>query len=252
MKEKGQKIIYNLIPVFSVAVLICLWAISSAIVGNGVFASPKQAVIALIEIFSYSEFYLALGGTLLRTLIAFAFSFLVALVLAFFSKKSQAFKRAVSPIISITRALPTVAIVLLLLFLTSNNSQVAPVVVTSLIVIPTSYVNILTSLEAVESEEIEMCNAFGVDKKLIIKKLYLPKTAPSMLIAVGSGICLNLKLMVAAEVLAFTANSIGYFLKLCSEYDFAKMLALVLVTVVIGLIIEWVFALLSKKAGEWR
>lgn len=250
MKENKQKIIHNLIPVFSVAVLLILWVVVSALAGDKVFASPKQAFMALIEIFSYSEFYLALGGTLLRTLIAFVFSFTLALVLAFFSKKSLAFKRAVSPIISVMRTLPTVAIVLLLLFWT--NDEIAPVVVTSLIVLPTSYVNVLNSLDSVEKEELEMCNAFGVDKKHIITKLFLPKTAPSMLISVGTGLCLNLKLMVAAEVLAFTANSIGYFLKISSEYALPKMLALVLVTVVIGLIIEGVFSLLSKKAGEWR
>jgi NitT/TauT family transport system permease protein len=250
MIDKKQKIIYNLIPIFSIVVLIALWAILSALAGEGVISSPKQALIALIQVFSYGEFYFALGGTLLRTLIAFVISFSLALLLAFFSKKSVKFKKAISPIISVMRTLPTVAVVLVLLFWT--NEQIAPVVVTSLIVLPTSYVNVFNSLESVDSEELEMCKAFGVSKKDMVAKLYIPKTAPSMLMAIGAGLCLNLKLMVAAEVLAFTAESIGYYLKICSEYDLPKMLALVVVTVIIGLIIEGIFTLLSKKAGKWQ
>ncbi len=248
--EKRAKILQNLIPVFSVAVLFLLWLISSAVSGSGIYPSPKEAIVALIEIFSFGEFYSALFGTLLRSFISFLISFSVAFLLAFFCKKSENFKRAISPVISIMRTLPTVAIVLLLLFWT--NSQIAPVVVTMLVVLPTLYVNVSASLDTVNSEEIQMCKAFGVGKKDMIFKLYIPKTAPSMLTAIGSGLCLNLKLMVAAEVLAFTANSIGYFLKMSSQFDMPKMLALVLVTIIIGLIIEGVFSLLSKKAGEWR
>ena len=250
MNNKRQKIIHNLIPVFSIVVLIALWGILSVLAGDGVISSPKQALIALIQVFSYGEFYFALGGTLLRTLIAFVISFSFAMLLAFFSKRSIKFQKAMSPIISVMRTLPTVAVVLVLLFWTNN--QIAPVVVTSLIVLPTSYVNVYNSLETVDKEELEMCNAFGVSKKDIVTKLYLPKTAPSMLMAIGTGLCLNLKLMVAAEVLAFTANSIGYYLKISAEYDVPKMLALVVVTVIIGLIIEGVFTLLSKKAGKWQ
>ena len=69
----------------------------------------------------------------------------------------------------------------------------------------------------------------------------------------GSGFSLNLKLMVAAEVISQTAYSIGYMLNTSKIYfEVATMIALVLVTVAIGLIIEGVFSFLSKKAGKWK
>ena len=59
--------------------------------------------------------------------------------------------------------------------------------------------------------------------------------------------------MVAAEVLAYTTNSLGNLLQLSKLYDqTATMMALVLVTVILGLIIEGVFSLICKKMGKWQ
>ena len=76
---------------------------------------------------------------------------------------------------------------------------------------------------------------------------------PSVLRAIGSGISLNFKLMVAAEVISQTANSIGYMLNLSKVYfETAQMLALVCTTVLFGVVMETVFNYLSKKAGDWQ
>ena len=207
----------------------------------------KQASSLNVNLFIY---YL-LRSTFLRCLIAFTCSFIIAFSLAVLARNLKYAKQVVKPVIAVMRALPTIAVVLLLLFWT--NSYVAPVIVTMLVILPTLYSEVTNSLFAIDEKEIEMCNFFGVSKKEVLLKVQLPQILPPLLQTVGAGLSLNLKLMVAAEVLSATARSIGTMLNIAKyNVEISQMIALVLVTVVLGLIIEWIFSLLSKKAGKWK
>lgn len=252
MKENKEALKNLILPLITVACILLLWTIASISVGSKyILPSIAETFRALIKLLGELSFYLAFIFTLIRSLIAFAISFLLALTLALLSQKSQTAKRLISPVIGIMRALPTVAVVLLLLFWT--NSQIAPVIVTMLVVLPTVYNGCITSIESLDKEVLEMCALFNVDNKKTFFKVVLPGIAPSLLINVGSGISLNLKLMVAAEVLASTVKSIGGLLNY-SNYNLqtAMMIALVVVTVCVGLLIEKIFSLISRKVGKWQ
>ena len=59
--------------------------------------------------------------------------------------------------------------------------------------------------------------------------------------------------MVAAEVLSQTANSLGYLLNVNKVYfETAKMIALVVVAVLLGLICEFAFSRLAKIAEKGK
>lgn len=250
---KNNKILLNLIlPLITLISILALWSIASVLVGSKyVLPSVIETFRALINLFGTGSFYVAFLFTLIRSLIAFVVSFVLAFVFAILTEKSLAMKKVISPIISIMRALPTVAIVLLLLFWTTSN--VAPVIVTMLVVLPTLYVNLTGAISSLDKDVLEMCNLFNVDKKKTFYKVIVPSVAPQVLTATGAGISLNLKLMVAAEVLASTAKSLGGLLNY-SNYNLqtANMIALVVVTVIVGLLIEKIFNVISIKVGKWQ
>lgn len=249
---KKDKILNLILPVITVGCILILWWVSSTIIDNE-FLLPniKQTFASLLKLFASGEFYLAFLLTLVRSLIAFAVSFLFATVLALIGNTNDIAKRVIKILISITRALPTIAVVLLLLFWT--NSQVAPVIVTMLVVLPTIYTNVDNALNEIDKEQLQMCKLFDVDNKTILKKVKIPQIAPSMVNAIGSGLSLNLKLMVAAEVLSQTANSLGYMLNTSKVYfEISTMIAIVISTVIIGIIIESLFSKLSVRLGKWK
>lgn len=249
---KKRKILTSLLPLLVIAILFLIWFVVGVIVNNQyLFPSIASVFSSLVEVLKEGAFYLAYLSTLLRSVIAFAISFLLALGLALLSRKFAYFERAVSPIIKIIRALPTVAIALLLVFWT--NSLIAPVIVTMLVVFPTMFVNVRQSLDMVDNGQIQMLKTFKVSQKEILFKVEIPQIAPSMLQAMGSGLSLNLKLMVAAEVLSATYLAIGDFLSNAKyNAEIAKMMAIVLICVLTGLLIELVFSLISKKVGRWQ
>lgn len=249
---KKEKVISCAAPVISVLAMLALWA-AAARVADSEFILPNigQTFKSFFKLFGEEEFYRALFGTLARTFIAFFISLAAAFSLAAAAKKSVAAERFIKPFISVARALPTVAVVLLLLVWTS--SKVAPVIVTMLVVLPTEYTGAYNALSGVDENTISALKLFGVSERDLFFRVKLKQTLPEVYSLVGSGLSLNLKLMVAAEVLAQTARSMGYLINTAKIYfEISKMIAVVLVTVILGGGIEGLFSLASKKAGKWK
>ena len=100
---------------------------------------------------------------------------------------------------------------------------------------------------------IEAGKVDGANKLNLFFRIELPQIAPDLCSITGSGLALNIKLMVAAEVLGATVKSIGTMLNMANySFEVAKTLALTVVVLALGLIIEFIFNALSKKVGEWK
>ena len=251
-KTKTEKILNITLPIITVIAVIAIWEIAALSMNNSfVLPDVSETAKEFFKLFISAEFYVSLSMTVLRSVISFVLSFLIAGIFAVLTARYKYAGRIIRPIIGVTRALPTVAVVLLLLLWT--NSFIAPVVVTMLVVLPTAYVNILNSLSSVDKDVLEACRIYKVSKKNIFFKVELPQITPPLLYAMGSGLSLNIKLMVAAEVLSSTARSLGNMINLSNyNLEVANMMALVVVAVIIGMIAEGVFSILSRKAGKWQ
>ena len=246
------KVISFLLPLLTVLAIFLIWEVASAVIGSEyILPSLGQTLTSLLNLFKQAEFYKSLGFTLLRSLISFILSFVLGFIFAFLSSKSKVVRGIVNPLMSIVRALPTIAIILLLLFWT--NSKIAPIIVTMLVVLPTSYTHLYSAFDSVDKTAVEAGRVDGANEKQVFSFLVFPQIAPAFYSAIGSGISLNFKLMVAAEVLAQTANSIGYMLNTSKVYfEISQMMALVLVSVAVGVIVELIFTKISLKTGEWK
>lgn len=253
MKDNNQnKLTGFAITLSTVVGILIVWTVL-ALIANSSYILPSipETLVAMGKLLITGEFYLAFMLTLLRSFIAFSISFLLAFILSVFCYKSKTAERVINPIVGILRALPTVAVILLLLIWT--NSQVAPVIVTTLVVLPTLKTQTTNSLNSLDKDLFVMCKVFNVEKKEIFTKVTVPQIMPSLLLSVGAGLSLNVKLMVAAEVLASTKNSIGNMLNYANfNLLIPKMLALVTFSVLACLVIEKIFSVLSKKVGKWQ
>lgn len=252
MKKSNSSFLNLILSILPLGAIVIIWAVASRVADSEyVLPSISLTLNALLNLLGQNEFYVALSSTLLRSLIAFLISFILGLGLAFLRSRAPVSAKIIDPVISVMRALPTIAIILLLLFWT--NSQIAPVVVTLLVVLPTSYTQLSSGFDGVDKKSIEAGKVDGANGKQLFLFIEFPQIAPVFYKAIGSGISLNFKLMVAAEVLAQTAKSLGYLLNTSKIYfEIAQMMALVLIAVIIGVLVEFVFNKLSSKTGEWR
>ena len=250
MKLNKYNKVFNLIlPIATIFVLILVWLVGSIIVKETiVLPTPKDTFVRMFRLLSESAFWQNLMGTLLRSLIAFGVSFLVGLALAICVKFSKISRPIISIIVSILRAMPTIAVILLLLLWT--NSKVASVVVTMLVVLPTVFSSMQDALGKIDGDIIAMLKLYNVSKKDIFFKYILPIILPSTIRTIGSGLALNIKLIVASEVIAGTARSIGNMMTEAKIYfETAELFAIVIFMLIISVTIELVFAKIAEKVG---
>ena len=218
--------------------LIAVYFLAQISVGNPlVFPPLTDCVKSFTDLLGDGAFYKALLRTLLRVVSAFGVSFIPALALAIVSYLYPTLGRFFTPVVSVLRSLPTLAVLLIILFWASAG--VAPVVVAFLTLFPALYSGILASLKQTDRGLIEMSKIYAVPLKKRIFSLYLPSSAPYIIRESASAISLSLKLVASAEVLAGTAFSLGGMMQDAKLYSGAPLLfALVGATFIVGLVLE--------------
>lgn len=251
MKNKNR--LYNLIfSVFSIAIIVALWAIVALVVKNEyVVPTVSETLSATFKLFTESAFYVALGLTLLRTIIAVVISFAIAFIMAILSQIFPLVKKLFSPLISIIRIVPTMAVLLVILLWT--NPTIAPVVVAVLVMLPMIYSQFITAFNGIDEGIINAAKVFNLTKHQRIFKVYLPQVALPIVSQTGSNFSFCIKLIISAEVMAYTFRSIGGLMTTANVFfEIPRLMGLTLISVIIGLLIEIVFNFITKKCFKWN
>lgn len=197
-------------------------------------------------------FWQAFAHTLLRTFGAFAISFVAGTLLAVLSLLHEAVRAFFAPIVSIVRTVPTMAVILILLLWTTPNF--APVVVSVLVLLPAVYSAVLSALDDVKNGYGEMARVYRVSAGRKIFRMYLPLAAPPVLKQAGGIFSMGLKITVSGEVLSSTYRSLGGLMqeaKLVPDM-LPTLIALTIVTVLLGFLLEGLCLLVYKLVVRWR
>lgn len=241
-----------LISVGSIAFVWLIWVVAYFCVANDyLLPSFWETFSAMGRLFSGAEFWVAFLNTLLRTLVSFAVSLLFGVALALVSALFGAVRAFLAPVISVLRTLPTMAVILVLLLWT--NPSIAPVIVSVLVLFPAVYAAALASFDRTTERFGVVANVYNVSLKSKIFKMYLPLCAPSLFTQAGGILSLGIKITVSGEVLSSTYKSLGGLMQNAKMFvDIETLLALTLVTLLIGFLLEGGCYLLGKKVVRWK
>ncbi|MBE7090758.1 MAG: ABC transporter permease subunit [Clostridiales bacterium] len=255
MKAKQKQILWS---VFYPAVILigafALWEISAILAGSEfIFPSVESTLKAFVSLLGKGETYAVLWGSVYRTLISYGISLVVALVCMLLSVQSLHFRKLITPVVNALRALPTMAVTLILAIWA--GPRLAPVIVSLLVIMPTAYASFYEGAMAIEKDVLSMAQIDGATKKDLALRFTLPLSVIYSRRSVSATLALNLKLMVAAETLAGTARSIGHSMMLSSIYfETATLMALTVITVFLSLLMQWgmyrLLVLITPSTGE--
>lgn len=242
--------------IFSALAIIVMWLswiIAYYIAGNPLIVpSFSQTVSSIWHYLGDGQFWLAICHSFLRTLLAFLISFVCAVLCASLSALGKWSKAFLKPVIILIRTLPTMAVILLILKMTHGNRTLSPVIVTFLVLFPIIFSEIISAIEGIDGELIEMAEVYRIDKRDRLLKIYLPGAAPSILSQAGANISIGLKIMISAEVLANTANGLGGMMQYNNiSAEIANLAALTLTAVFLGLLTELAFSQLKRITFGW-
>lgn len=243
---------YNIIlTVCAFALMWIIWLIAQFTVKNEyVIPSVGDTIKSFFSCLASGSFWLALFYSFLRTMFSFVVSFFLAALLTSAGVLCKNSKSFIKPFIDVLRALPTLAIILLLLFWTTP--AVAPVIVTMLVLFPMIYSQLNTAVDGIDEDLTEMAEVYKISKKQRLFKIYLPMIAPSVLSQSGANISLGIKIMISAEVLAGTYKSLGGLMQNARfEIDMPRLAALTIIAVILGLLIDLCFSIAKRVTFKW-
>lgn len=244
--------LYNLIV--SVSAIVCMWVvwlIAYFAVNDGyVVPSLWDTVVEFFFLLCSARFWSAFGMTLARTALSWLISLALAAALASLSASFYGVRRFLAPFIAVFRTVPTMAITLMLLIWSSP--RVAPSIVAVLMVFPLSYAQFMAAFGGTDIKLAEMAKVYGVPPAARLFKIYIPQILPPVLSQVGANLSLTLKVMISAEVLCSTFNSLGGLIYESNVFlDTAQMFALTISALVAGGLLEWALSKLTLLTRRW-
>lgn len=233
-----------------VCVFVCFWNVCHRAIKNEYLFPPLKEILKETKsLFSDASFYAAFLKSMKRVLSAFLISFTVAAVFAVIAYLSPLFEKIFAPITAIFRALPTMAIILIILIFSTPSD--APVIVAFLALFPVLYTGIFSALSATDEKLTEMCRVYRVPVVKRIFSLYLPTALPQLIRQASGGISFAIKLVVSAEVVANTFVGVGGMIQLSKMYfETPRMFALTILVVLTGLIAEIVGIVCARAAAR--
>ena len=246
--NKAYAVLNIILPIVSLVAIAAIYAIiSKAVDIELIVPSVGATAKSFFELLGKGYFYKAVFNTLLRSALAYILAFAVAACFAALTSYFKVLRSAFSPIVVIIRVLPTMSLILLaLIWFDSFQSTVL------VVIFPMLYTCLIDAIDGVDKDLLQMAKIYGVGKGRTVAKLYIPQMLPGVLTGVKSSAALNFKLVIAAEVLAQTADSIGVNMQLAKlDLDTATLLAWTVAAIVIGGIIELAISLIAKRAVRW-
>ena len=242
-KKPIEQIIWT---ISGVLLFVTLWWILSLIIRDDLLLPTPYTVVRDLFVASAQKvFFASVFGTLGRAALSFAISFGLALVLAVLAASTRVLAQILRPLLTIQRTIPTMSIILLaIIWLRSKNS---PILIGCLISFPIMYSAFLTAIQGIDRSQIEMCRVYSVSPALIFRDLYLPSIMPVMVDTSATAIGLTMKVVIAGEVLAQTANSMGRQMNIAKlNLDTSSLLAWTLLAVLISAALEIIIRLSAR------
>ena len=239
LDDKTKKIIENVAyPLISLVLVLGIWWIVSAVKDKPlVLPAPDKVIVEFFKLFCGVSFWKSVGLSLLRTVICFAISFVLAFAVAVVAGLWTPIHKVMSPIISILRSAPTLAIILIMMLWL--DGQTAPVFVGFLIAFPLLYQGIYTAIVGVDKDLVEMAKFYKVKPRDVVFGLYAPEIAPQVFDVSKSTISLTLKVIIASEVLTYAKDSIGLEMQKANQaFDVAVLLGWTLVAILLSFVFE--------------
>ena len=234
------------------AFYVLLWALAARWVNSPLLLPTPLAVLRRLgALLPSSGFWLTLGGTLLRTLLAYLLGIAFAVLLATLCCRFRVAELLVSPLLSAVRATPVTSfIVLALVWLSSAR---VPVLTGFLMTLPVVFSALTQAVRAIDPRLLEMARLYRFGRSGTLRRVVLPSVLPAFVESCLAAIGLCWKAVVAAEVIGVPRRAVGsrlYEAKIYLETD--SLLAWTLMLVLLSVLLEALLRRLTRRFSEVR
>ena len=236
----------------SCVILLVLWEIIAIKINNDIYIPTLGQVLeSMREIILMDRFIVDIFTTISRCIISFFIALAVALTLGVFSHTYNIIKNFLTPIISLTRSIPNM--VLIVLSLIWFNKESAPYIVVFIMVFPVLYDCILGSIKNIDKNILEVANLYQIGLKNKILKIYLPSIKFNLISILSSTISLGFKIVIAGEVYSQPLYGIGAMIQAEKvNFNTTGIFAWIIIIIIISSILNLAEKFLLRRVFIWK
>ena len=241
-----MKLLNKLLPIVTIILIIATWHVVAVIYNvELIWPKPEIAFRELISAFGESSFWKSVGNTMLRTLFAFIMAFVLALVFSLIATSSKVFYKLFYPVVVLLRALPTISVIFICYVAISGWYRA--ILIAFLVIFPTLFSSFFTALENCNGELSEVGIVYNVKQKDRIFRFIIPSVWAYMYSDIVNTLSLTVKLIVAAEAVTSTRESLGGLMAISkANVEMGSILAYTIVAVVLSYLTELTVRLTAR------
>jgi NitT/TauT family transport system permease protein len=233
---------------------ILIWSLY-LIVWQGIAMLINQAVLLpsfidvltrLISLLSDLSIYTHLFYTLFRVVIGAVIAFILSLSLAILSYDFKIIRYALNPLILISKTIPNITYILLVLIWFTRELSVLFVMI--LILFPVLFTQISTALITINPELIELLKLYPETYYYRLIKVILPLIKVSLFEGIKGALSLGFKVGVMAEILGQVQPGLGYLMHIARiNFETADLFVYTAIMIIVVIIIEKVIDFFNQK-----
>lgn len=233
--------------ILSVATALLLWQLVAVIISEEVLlVSPVKVFIRLSELIFEKSFWSAILFSFIRITSGFFIAIIIGTLLAIIAYRFKFAEVFLWPYISIIKSTPVASFIILCLIWLSSSTL--PIFISTIIVIPIVYTNMLAGFKSTDKKILEMAEIFNLSFKKKLLFIYLPKIKPHFISACTVSIGLAWKSGIAAEIIGIPSGSMGEMLYNAKLYlATADLFSCTVAIIVISILFEKLVLLIINK-----
>ena len=208
MSERKQRVLLGMI------LLVGVWfGLSRALNNEILLPDPIHVFQTMMGPVGSILFYQSVIQTLIRIISGFLIALLAALLFALATYFYPWLGDLSYPLLLVTRSVPNISYILMVLFWCSAQTSV--IVISFLILFPTTYATLYQGLCDVSDEYHDVMKLYPGSRLFDCRAIYLPFLRPYLHTAIKTGVSLSLKVGIMAEILGQVRVGIGRQLNIC-------------------------------------
>lgn len=226
---------------------IIIWEIIALLINKSIYLpTPIKTFEALIYHMQTIVFWKTIGATIIRVTVGFIIACVLGSLLGIICGINNFIYEIINPIIVAIKSTPVISFILIaIIWLKSRN---VPIFICFLMCFPIIWTSAVEGISHVDKRLIDMSYVYKVQKKYIIKHIFIPSIVPYIRTAMITALGLGWKVTVAAEVLSNPKFSIGNNLYNAKVYvESEQLFAWTIVVIILSLILEYLFKHIIKK-----
>ena len=241
----------------SVVILVFSWWVASLFSSPEILPGPLLIAKTIGNILvedgpEGNSAYFHIGITLFRIVVTFTAAMLAGIGLGLAMGLRKLVERSLLSIIPLLLTMPTILMVFLAV-LWFGYSEVGSLVAVMAVVTPFVTVNMAEGTKAMDKSLMDMAKAFKANRRMLIRKVYIPQLMPYLFSAFRYAFGMTWKIVALAETFGIKFG-IGYmFFFWFEQFSMDQVLAWIIMFVILMLIIEHgIIARVEQRAFAWR